>query len=155
MVFCYKNCSDLLWEKIVLVIEKNLFLIAIEKLYSKKKFVRKKVMISWSLEQFFLTVGQNNFRNFLKVPIFTKIEHSSDYYLNLIYNLSQVCQLNSKKKTDLSLQIKLEHQEMQLVMNQSNDLQYFHLSNQHWHKMGGVQPHRCSIHGLWDHSYIT
>ena len=23
MVFCYKNCSDLLWEKIVLVIEKN------------------------------------------------------------------------------------------------------------------------------------
>ena len=24
MVFCYQNCSDLLWEKIVLVIEKNL-----------------------------------------------------------------------------------------------------------------------------------
>jgi hypothetical protein len=23
MVFCYRNCSDLLWEKIVLVIEKN------------------------------------------------------------------------------------------------------------------------------------
>ena len=23
MVFCYQNCSDLLWEKIVLVIEKN------------------------------------------------------------------------------------------------------------------------------------
>ena len=25
MVFCYQNCSDLLWEKTVLVIEKNLF----------------------------------------------------------------------------------------------------------------------------------
>ena len=24
MVFCYQNCSDILWEKIVLVIEKNL-----------------------------------------------------------------------------------------------------------------------------------
>ena len=24
MVFCYQNCSDLLWEKIVLVIEKKL-----------------------------------------------------------------------------------------------------------------------------------
>ena len=23
MVFCFQNCSDLLWEKIVLVIEKN------------------------------------------------------------------------------------------------------------------------------------
>ena len=23
MVFCYQNCSDLLWEKIALVIEKN------------------------------------------------------------------------------------------------------------------------------------
>ena len=23
MVFCYQNCSDLLWEKIVLLIEKN------------------------------------------------------------------------------------------------------------------------------------
>ena len=26
MIFCYKNCSDLLWEKIVLVIEKIIFL---------------------------------------------------------------------------------------------------------------------------------
>ena len=25
MVFCYQNCSDLLWEKIVLVIERNLW----------------------------------------------------------------------------------------------------------------------------------
>ena len=25
MVFCYQNCSDLLWEKIVLVIEKNVW----------------------------------------------------------------------------------------------------------------------------------
>ena len=25
MVFCYQNCSDLLWEKIVLLIEKNFF----------------------------------------------------------------------------------------------------------------------------------
>ena len=25
MVFCYQNCSDLLWEKIVLVIEKNIW----------------------------------------------------------------------------------------------------------------------------------
>ena len=42
MVFCYQKCSDLLWEKIVLVIEKNSFL--------------------RSLEQFIQTVkGQNNF----------------------------------------------------------------------------------------------
>ena len=26
MVFCYQNCSDLLWEKIVLVIEKNFWI---------------------------------------------------------------------------------------------------------------------------------
>ena len=44
MVFCYQNCSDLLWEKIVLVIEKNFL----------------KILIS--LEQFIQTVkGQNNF----------------------------------------------------------------------------------------------
>ena len=54
MVFCYQNCSDLLWEKIVLVIE-NFFL----------KFEaegREFAKISRSLEQFVRTVkGQNNF----------------------------------------------------------------------------------------------
>ena len=44
MVICYQKCSDLLLEKIVLVIEKNF-----------AKVLR-------SLEQFILTVkGQNNF----------------------------------------------------------------------------------------------
>ena len=48
MVFCYQNCSDLLWEKIVLVIEKNL----------GREFAK----ILRSLEQFDRTVkGQNNF----------------------------------------------------------------------------------------------
>ena len=42
MVFCYQNCSDLLWEKVVLVIEKNIW-------------------NSRSLEQFIQTVkGQTN-----------------------------------------------------------------------------------------------
>ena len=27
MVFCYQNCSDLLWEKIVLVIDKNFWIL--------------------------------------------------------------------------------------------------------------------------------
>ena len=48
LVFCYQNCSDLLWEKIVLVIEKNIW-------NSRLKFLR-------SLEQFIQTVkGQSNF----------------------------------------------------------------------------------------------
>ena len=51
MVFCYQNCSDLLWEKIVLVIEKNFEAEGRE----FAKFLR-------SLEQFIQTVkGQNNF----------------------------------------------------------------------------------------------
>ena len=49
MVFCYQNCSDLLWEKIVLVIEKNFWNSRL-----KAQFLR-------SLEQFIQTVkGQNN-----------------------------------------------------------------------------------------------
>ena len=57
MVFCYQNCSDLLWEQIVLVIEKLLKFEAESREFSK--FLR-------SLEQFVLTVGQNNFGN--KIP---------------------------------------------------------------------------------------
>ena len=46
MVFCYQNCSDLLWEKIVLVIAEG---------REFAKFLR-------SLEQYVQTVeGQNNF----------------------------------------------------------------------------------------------
>ena len=53
MVFCYQNCSDLLWEKSVLVIEKNLKFEAEGREFVK--FLR-------SLEQFIQTVkGQNNF----------------------------------------------------------------------------------------------
>ena len=49
MVFCYQYCSDLLWEKIVLVIEKNFW-----------NFEFSKILRS--LEQFIQTVkGQNNF----------------------------------------------------------------------------------------------
>ena len=54
MVFCYQNCSDLLWEKIVLVIEKK-----------KLKFEAEGQEFSkilGSLEQFIQQVkGQNNF----------------------------------------------------------------------------------------------
>ena len=53
MVFCYQNCSDLLWEKIVLVIEKNVLKFEAEG-PEFAKFLR-------SLEQFIQTVkGQNN-----------------------------------------------------------------------------------------------
>ena len=51
MVFCCQNCSDLLWEKVVLVIEKNFEAEG----WEFAKFLR-------SLEQFIQTVkGQNNF----------------------------------------------------------------------------------------------
>ena len=54
MVFCYQNCSDLLTESIVLVIEKNLLKFEAE----GREFAK----ILRSLEQFVRTVkGQNNF----------------------------------------------------------------------------------------------
>ena len=54
MIFCYQNGSDLLWEKIVLVIEKKLFKFEAEG-REFAKFLR-------SLEQFIQTVkGQNSF----------------------------------------------------------------------------------------------
>ena len=50
MVFCYENCSDILWEKSVLVIEKNFW------------NSRLKAKILRSLEQFVQTVkGKNHF----------------------------------------------------------------------------------------------
>ena len=54
LVFCYQNCSDLLWEKIVLVIEKKLLKLEAEG-WEFAKILR-------SLDQFIQTVkGQNNF----------------------------------------------------------------------------------------------
>ena len=54
MVFCYQNCSDLLWEKIVLVIEKKLLKFEAEGLEFAKNLR--------PLEQFIQAVkGQNNF----------------------------------------------------------------------------------------------
>ena len=54
MVFCYQNWSDLLWEKIVLVIEKNVLKVEAEG-QEFDIFLR-------SLEQFIQTVkGQNKF----------------------------------------------------------------------------------------------
>ena len=54
MVFCYQNCSDLLWEKIVLVIEKELLKFEAE----GQEFA----IILKSLEQFIQTVkDQDNF----------------------------------------------------------------------------------------------
>ena len=54
MVFCYYNCSDLLWKKIVLVIDK---------FFLKFEAEGRELSISLrSLEQFIQTVkGQNNF----------------------------------------------------------------------------------------------
>ena len=54
LVFCFQNCFDLLREKIVLAMEKNF------------RNSRMKAKLLRSLEQFFLTVGQNNFGN--KIP---------------------------------------------------------------------------------------
>ena len=54
MVFCYQNCSDLLGEKIVLVVEKKLLKFQAEGREFAKVFSR-------SLGQFIHTVkGQNN-----------------------------------------------------------------------------------------------
>ena len=54
MVFCYQNCSDLLWEKIVLVIKKIFWKFEAE----DREFAK----CLRSLEQFIQTVkGQNNF----------------------------------------------------------------------------------------------
>ena len=55
MVFCYQNCSDLLWEKIVLVIEKTFEILGWRLricifLRSQEKFI-------WTVK------GQNNFWN--------------------------------------------------------------------------------------------
>ena len=55
MVFCYQNCSDLMWEKNVLVIEKKKLLKFEAEGREFAKFLR-------SLEKFIQTVkGQNNF----------------------------------------------------------------------------------------------
>ena len=54
MVFCYQNCSDLLWEKIVPMFEKKLLKFEAEG--------REFENVLRSLEQFIQTVkGQNNF----------------------------------------------------------------------------------------------
>ena len=54
MVFYYQNCSDILWEKIVLVIEKNF--------WNSRLKAEKFSKILRSLEQFIQTVkGQNSF----------------------------------------------------------------------------------------------
>ena len=54
LVFCYQNCSDLLWEKIVIVIEKKLLKFEAES-WEFSKFLR-------SLEQLMQAVkGQKNF----------------------------------------------------------------------------------------------
>ena len=58
MVFCYQNCSDLLWEKLFYCLRKT-FVIQGWRPRICKSFSR-------SLEEFFLTVGQNNFGN--KIP---------------------------------------------------------------------------------------
>ena len=56
MVFCLENYSDLLWEKIVLVIEKNFCKFEAEG--------RECVKLLRSLERFIRTVkGQNNFES--------------------------------------------------------------------------------------------
>ena len=54
MVFCYQNCSDLLWEKIVLLTDR-------EKLLKIKAEGREFAKNLRSLEQFIRTVkGHNN-----------------------------------------------------------------------------------------------
>ena len=56
MVFCFENCSDLLWETIVLAIEKDFCKFDAE----GREFV---INLRW-LEQFIQTVkSQNNFWN--------------------------------------------------------------------------------------------
>ena len=55
MVFCYQNCSDLLWEKIILFSDREKILKFGAEGWEFAKYLR-------SLEQFIQTVkGQNNF----------------------------------------------------------------------------------------------
>ena len=49
LVFCYQNCSDLLWEKIVLVFEKNLTFISVTKFSLEKQ----QESIYWKAKRFF------------------------------------------------------------------------------------------------------
>ena len=69
LVFCFDEFSDLLWEKIVLVIEKNFWMCKnfANSLPSASNFKT----FSQTLEHFFLTVGQNNFDK--KIPFLMKI----------------------------------------------------------------------------------
>ena len=79
MVFCYPNCSDLLWEKIVLVIEKNFLKFEAE----GREFAK----ILRSLEQFIRTVkGQNNFWN----RILFKLVSGSFSDLAIIIQLEEI-----------------------------------------------------------------
>ena len=56
MLFCYQNCSDLFWD---------FFL----KIFGLQPRISK--VFSRSLEQFFLTVGQNNFGNKISLFVFS------------------------------------------------------------------------------------
>ena len=62
LVFCYQNCPDLLWEKIVLFSDREFFLKFEAEGREFANFLR-------SLDKFIQTVkGQNNFGNRMLVP---------------------------------------------------------------------------------------
>ena len=100
MVFCYQNCFDLLWEKIVLVIE-NVFCKFLAFSLEFKSF-------SQSLEQFFLIVDQNNFGN--KIPFLkynSKLEKNVNKYSTFASFLWEKFELNfDKNQISLSVFIR-------------------------------------------------
>ena len=75
VVFCYKNCSDLLWERIV----------------DLKKFANSRLSalnfksFSQSPEHFFLTIGQNNF--LIRVSDFIRTSNTNSCF-DVAYDLS-------------------------------------------------------------------
>ena len=82
MAFCYQNCSDVLWEKIALVIEKNF----------RDSRLKAEIWFLRSLEHFFLTVRQNNFGN--KIPFlgYCKIFTSLPSFASRCSNCSVIFQ---------------------------------------------------------------
>ena len=83
MVFCFQNCSNLLWEKIVLVIEKNFWNSRL-KAENLQKFETAWTFFSNS-ERSALFLKQNAFLTcswrFLRTNIFIKASKSQKHYL--------------------------------------------------------------------------
>jgi hypothetical protein len=75
MVFCYQNCSDLLWEKIVLVIEKNFWRPRICKIFEITRIIcsnserSEEFLVIECFFKLFLEVSQNLWIRTIQIQI--------------------------------------------------------------------------------------